>query len=145
MREEEAFVVVAVVLASVGGAVAFFALWQKENRARRQERHELLRTALQQPQLDELTRTELLRAVAREQAPLPGPSRLFGIVRTVWFAIGWLMLVGGGATLLLDSIGVLRVWEAGAACVMVAGFVVLSLPLGLREFNRRDRAVAGER
>lgn len=143
MRDEEAFVIIAVVLGSIGGAIAIFALWQKERRARRQERYELLRTALQQPQLDELTRAELLRAFAREQATnLP---RLFGVVRTVWFAIGWLMLVGGGATLLLDAIDVMRVWEAGAACIMVAGFVMLSLPLGLREFNRRERAVADQR
>ncbi len=143
MREEEAFVIVVVVLASIGGAIAIFALWQKERRARRQERHELLRTALQQPQLDELMRTELMRALAREQQP--DVPRLFGFVRTVWFAVGWLMFIGGGGALLLDLIGAVRTDDDVAAGFAVAGFALLSLPLGLRELQRRDRSVADQR
>ena len=141
MREEEAVVAITVVVAAVAGVIALYSMWQKQRKEERRERSELLRTALQHPQLDERTRAELLRAIAREQQIAP---RLVGIVRTVWFAIGWLMFVGGGGALLLDAIGIVRTDDDVAAGFAIAGFAVLSLPLGLRELQRRDHA-ANER
>jgi hypothetical protein len=143
MREEEAFVIIAVIGGSISGALVFYGMWQKQRREQRKERFDLLRTALQHPQLDELTRAELLRTIAREQDT--AAPRLFGMLRTVWFAIGWLMFVCGGAGLLLDAIDVIRADADVTAAFAVAGFAMLSLPLGLRELSRRDNAVAGQR
>src|SRR5436190_15264068 len=143
MRDQEALIAISVVLTTVGGATAIFGMWQKERRARRQERHELLPTALQHPQLDEITRAELLRTIAREQDS--GVPRLFGVLRTVWFAIGWMMFVAGGCGLLLNALRVVRADNDVTASFAVAGFAMLSLPLGPRELTRRDSTVAGKR
>jgi hypothetical protein len=143
MREEEAAIIITCFVCAIGGGLAFYGMWQKQRKEERKERHELLREALQHPQLDDLTRAELLRTIARQ--PDPSVPRLFGWVRTLWFAAGWLMFVGGGGALLLDAIGMIRTDDDVAAGFAIAGFALLSLPLGLRELTRRDNAAAGQR
>lgn len=142
MRDEEVFIAIAVIAMTIGGTIAVVGMLQKERRARRQERQELLRNAMQHPQIDELTRAELLRTIAREQDDSP---RLLGMLRTGWFAVGWMMFVIGGGMALLDAIQVVRIDAEPAAGVGLAGFAMLSLPLGLRELQRRDHTVAGQR
>lgn len=136
------FVGVLVLIAAAACAlISLVTIWQKDRRLREQARFDLLRAALQHPQLDEATRVELLRRVAGgHRLDLP---KLTAVLRTLWFGAGWLMFVGASGFLFLAFVDVIDIWQVEpVAATAVSGFAMLTLPLGLRELHRRDRVAA---
>jgi hypothetical protein len=104
-------------------------------------RLDLIEQGLQHPTLDDATRTELLRLLAEEQRrQRPFFERLAAqaaVWRSIWFGVSWLMFVGGVTLVICDEIGLVRVDDEAMIGMAIAGFVMLTLPIGLRELNAR--------
>lgn len=137
----ESVLVLTLIAAAACALIALFGIWRKDRRLREQARFDLLREALRHPQLDEATRVELLRRVAGgHRLDLP---KLGAVLRTLWFSTGWLLFVGASGFLFLAFVDVIDIWQVEpVAATAVTGFAMLTLPLGLRELNRRERIAA---
>jgi hypothetical protein len=131
------------------GAVLFAIAWMVRRAAAADDlerrRLDLLEKSLQHPGLDEATRAELLRALARRDARaaplLDRLSRHAGLLRAFWFGVSWtVFLVASGvlAAHALDLVHGVRVETV--LPVAILGFAMLTLPLARAELARRDPA-----
>jgi hypothetical protein len=132
----------------VGCAITFFAMLSARHKRRvefRTRRLDLLAEALRDPNLDAGTRSELLRALAREHG---GISAWFWqrlqqpmLWRVLWFGGGWMTMLLGGTALLTYAMrmGMVRSYDLPGIVMLTAlGFGMVTLPLALRELLRRD-------
>ncbi|MBL9076956.1 MAG: hypothetical protein JNL08_05600 [Planctomycetes bacterium] len=104
-------------------------------------RFELLQKALEHPQLDAATRSEILRVLAGEQRSAPLSARLGALAplgRTAWFGIGWLLFVFGVGAAVLRWLEVFSVPTLSDSIPMaLVGFGMLTLPLAIGELQAR--------
>lgn len=128
--------------------IAFFVLLSTRHKSRadfRTRRLDLMAEALRDPNLDAGTRSELLRALAREHGGfaawvwqrLQQPM----LWRVLWFGAGWMTMLLGGTALLTYAMrmGIVRSMDLPAIVMLTAiGFSMVTLPLALRELLRRD-------
>ena len=131
--------------------IAFFVLLSTRQKRRadyRTRRLDLMAEALRDPNLDAGTRSELLRALAREQGGFPAWlwQRLQQpmLWRVLWFGGGWMTMLLGGTALLTYAMrmGIVRSMDLPAVVMLTAiGFGMVTLPLALRELLRRDGTV----
>jgi hypothetical protein len=145
MRQEEFWMAVVV---CVGGVIVLkrLAAWHGDSRKLRARRFDLLAESLRDPSLDQATRAELLRTIARDHHGVAGWlwQRLQSPVlwRTLWFGTGWMGLLLSGAYL---AMGVSGAWgwrwhAVPGVMALVFAFGMLTLPLALRELARREHA-----
>lgn len=126
------------VLGFVWGLIAL--LTARKGDALERRRLDVLEKALAHPALDDATRAELLRAVAREHGAAPLSRRLMPAGRAVWYGIGWMLFVVGGCMLVAHSTGLLSVDLQFFVPATIAGFAALTLPMALGELARRSTA-----
>ena len=104
-------------------------------------RLEVLEKALEHPQLDAETRTQLLATIVEQQtrSPLGFLSRP-SFWLSACFVVGWLLVIFNGAVLLLLRLNVLSISYLDPSLLMVAvGLALLTLPVAFREFLFRAR------
>lgn len=138
MREEEVFALLAFFAFMLAVVWMVASTWLKGQRLR------TLQKALDNAQLDDLTRRSLIDAVAAEasraqqawQALVHNAGRL---LRRSVFVIGWLTLVISGTVLIgmLANGNYGRYDYQGAIIALGVGFALITLPLALRELDAR--------
>lgn len=117
----------------------------------RKKRLDVLDKALQHPQLDAETRSQILRVLAEEQRReattwLQRLTRYAPLGRTLWYSVGWILFVIGGCMSVLVAIEIApRSMVPTCASMTMVGFAMLSLPLALGELTRRQRAPVADR
>lgn len=128
--------------------IAFFVLLSTRHKRRddfRTRRLDLLAEALRDPNLDAPTRSELLRALAREHGGFS--ARIWQrlqqpmLWRVLWFGGGWMTMLLGGTALATYALrmGMVRSYDVPAIVMVTAvGFGMVTLPMALRELLRRD-------
>ena len=126
--------------------IAFFVLLATRHKRHadfRTRRLDLLAEALRDPNLDAGTRSELLRALAREHGGFWGWvwQRLQQpmLWRVLWFGGGWMTMLLGGTALATYAMrmGMVRSYDLPAIVMLTAlGFGMVTLPLALRELLR---------
>ena len=129
-------------LVAAGGIAlvsAVFARWKQRLDLERR-RFELLEKALQQPILDDATRTELLRALAAPRHPTAAAHQGNWWPK-LWYGAAWGMFIVGGCLMAAEGTGLTRIRDSEPLVVMTAiGFAALTLPAALRELMRRNDA-----
>jgi hypothetical protein len=141
MRDEEAFLLFGLPCLLLVGSI----LIPRARRVHEQKmkRLQVLQDALRHPSLDEVTRSELVRLLTEEHRqqvqPLTRWVRSWSHVGYVaLLAASWLLMMGGAASWL---VGRLSGWPSyslqSSIFAAVAGFVLITLPIALREMLRR--------
>lgn len=137
LRGEE---IVMLVLALV--AVGTVAGWLKRSQDLGRERLRVVEKALQHPDLDAVTRSELLRLLARgvNERWDERLARYVPLLRTLWLGASWVVFVGSiaFAGLFAATNAPEYAWRVGGGFAVV-GFLGLTLPTAIREFTRHDR------
>ena len=144
-----------VVFLGFAGCLAAMIVWllSRSRAAGELERRrlDLLEKALQHPALDDATRAELLRGLARTQADqgmslIQRLARQRDLWRTLWFGSGWLLFVVGGCLLGAHAAHVVQGFRVESVlAATIAGFAMLTLPLGLRELQARSERTSTAR
>lgn len=127
MRDEEMIAFFAIVF----GAVVVM-VWMRHAAQLRQQRLQLLESALRNNQFDEHTKRELVKALGSSGFGLSAIAELGPIwCRRLFMSAGWITMVTGLGMLIFGSH-----WqeEAGGICMLV-GFGILSLPIVIRELE----------
>jgi hypothetical protein len=122
--------------------IVAFAIWFGAVRQREQrERMRILEDALRDDQLDEVTRQELLRGLVRDRDSREHghPRRRGGLGRFA-FGVGWLVMIAGLGLLATDDRDAIEV----GAFFVVAGFGMVTLPMALREYDRRGQPAGND-
>lgn len=102
----------------------------------RRQRLQMLQEALRHPALDEATRRAIVTSLGRQHARL---GWLWRYLPHAYFALAWVVFCGSGIAWLLASLnGRYRDVEATMAG-FVAGFLMLSTPVAVRELLGRHR------
>lgn len=127
--------------AVVVGVILLLLSVRSRSRSVANRRLEVLEKALEHPQLDAETRTQLLATIVEQQtrSPLGFLSRP-SFWLSACFVVGWLLVIFNGAVLLLLRLNVLSISYLDPSLLMVAvGLALLTLPVAFREFLFRAR------
>lgn len=149
MRDEEVFLMV--VLPGLCVGAAFLLSHSKRVHEQKMKRLDVLQEALRHPSLGDDTRADLVRLLSEEHRREAKP--LMRWVRSGWrlghvllLAVSWLLMVGGAASW---GIGRLSGWSSyslqPSIYTAVAGFVLMTLPIALREMLRRSGSPSSAR
>ena len=149
MRDEEVFLILVLPSLAVGAAILI--PYAKRVHEQKMKRLEVLQEALRHPSLGDGTRADLVRLLSEEHRREAKP--LLRWVRSGWrlghvllLAVSWLLMVGGAASW---GIGRLSGWNSyslqPSIYVAVAGFVLMTLPIALREMLRRSGSPSSAR
>lgn len=141
MRDEEVFLVFGLPCLLLVGSI----LIPRAKRVHEQKmkRLQVLQDALRHPSLDEVTRTDLVRLLAEEhRQQAPTLTRWFRswshVGHVALLAVSWLLMMGGAASWV---VGRLSGWGSyslqPSIYAAVTGFVLMTLPIALREMLRR--------
>ena len=151
MTGEQTMWVVCTALA-MSGLVCTVATIVNRGKSERQKRLRLIEKALDHPQLDLVTRQELMRVLAAEgqdarQAGAEAWGRVRVLGRTLIVGAGWISFVAAGAALLLVESRVIRSSPPAETLWVpfIGGFILMSLPIAVRELANRAAAPADGR
>ena len=137
MRDEEAFVMFSVFLL-IGAAT-----WMGHRAKLKHKRLQVIEKALESPMLDDLTRRSLLDALGAEDRNSSAWTRALGqhltfLGRNLLFLVGWMtMFVGAAFWLVNTTIDDDRYSAQGGMIATIVGFGLVTLPMALRELDRR--------
>lgn len=100
---------------------------------------DVLKKALEHPQLDAETRARLLATMVEQQTRRPlGFLTRSSFWLSACFVVGWLLMIINGVGALLTELQVLRSFKLEPLLVMgVSGLALVTLPIALREFLYR--------
>jgi len=135
------------ILLLVGGVALFvFAAllvssWLKARRARHAKRLDVLEKALDHPEMDAATRSQVVQLLAREHGDRPlGSLARASFWMSASFIVGWLILIVFGLMALLVRVELLvGVSIQGPLVMTAAGLALVTLPIATREFFDRAR------
>ena len=132
-----------IAIISVIGGVLAMVLNRVAATSVRRRRLDVLEKALQHGSLDDATRQQLLQVLAREAGG--GWITKPGVWARLSFGAGWIMFVISGGMLLLWMTDVIRYIDDDVVFgFALLGLALMTLPLGLREFARRDSKLADQ-
>lgn len=122
-------------LAFFGMLLAWASAQARQRFQLRKQRLDVLQQALQHGALDELTRAELVRVLAREHERSWNPWK---VVRAVWFGSGWSAFIVAGGMLLASAARIVRGVDVPIVLpIALVGFAMVTLPLAWNELTFR--------
>lgn len=141
MRDEEVFLMIVLPALCVGGA--YLLAYSKRLHEQKMKRLEVLQEALRHPALGDHAKADIVRLLSEEHRREAKP--LMRWVRSGWrlghvllLAVSWMLMVGGAASWV---VGRLSGWNSyslqPSIYFAVAGFVLMTLPIAMREMLRR--------
>ncbi len=122
---------------SLCGAAIWFGVTVAKDR---RDRLRILEDAIRDGKLDDATREALLQGLVRDREDRHRGGRRRGGFGRLVFALGWMAMVSGVG---LFTIGEPDSTEAGVFFV-VLGFGMVTLPMALREYDRRGDVVRSD-
>jgi hypothetical protein len=142
-RIDEDVLVLAFGILPIVGIFTLAAMWLRRGEKDEKARLDLLREALRHPGIDELTRAQLVRALAADDgrprlSMLLKSGKLLTVARHALFVIGWpLLLIGGAGWVMTEMRG--GTWYSTEPWFFsaITGLALVSLPLALRELDGR--------
>lgn len=135
----------AMVLLAGGVALFIFAAlmvssWLKARRARHAKRLDVLEKALDHPEMDAATRSQVVQLLAREHGDRPlGFLARASFWLSASFIVGWLILIVFGLGALLVRVELLNMSIEVPLVMTAAGLALVTLPIATREFFDRTR------